>query len=145
MDVTNRNLSIPGVNSATNFKTERAFLLDFGNLADIGGIGVHDLVKLPAGEALVGLRAIAVTGAVSGGAATVQFGFKLEDKSEVLNSEAIGVSGLGAGYVYDIPVNGVVSYGECILQMTVGGAALTGGQVILIAESIPVDMFVQNG
>lgn len=140
-DITNKNIAVPGVNSATNFVRERAFLLDMDTTAEIAAVGTHDLVKLPAGEALTGLKVIVIAPATSGGAATAQF--KVNGAS--VNSTALALAGLGEGMVHCFGVSGVKAYGENTLQLTVGTAAYTGGKLLVIAETIPAEMFVTNG
>jgi hypothetical protein len=140
-DITNKNISIPGVNSATNFALERAYMLDFGVNADIADVGTHDLVKLPDGEALTGLKVIVIEPAASGGAATAQF----KVNGSAVNSTAIALAGMGEGMVQCFSVSGVKAYGENTLQLTVGSAAYTGGKLLVIAETIPAKMFVTAG
>jgi hypothetical protein len=140
-DITNKNIQIPGGNSATNYKIERAYMLDFGTNAEIAATGTHDLVKLPAGEAVVGFKIVAVEGAASGGAATAQF--KLNGSA--INSSAIALAALADGMVHNVNVSGIAAYGENTLQLTVGGAAYTAGKLLVIVETLPVDMFVNAG
>ena len=63
MDITNINLNVPGVNSATNYLREKAFVIDFSTQAGIAAVGTHDIIKLPKGEALQALRVIALESA----------------------------------------------------------------------------------
>lgn len=140
-DITNKNILIPGVNSATNFVQEYAVELDLGAMAEIAATGTHDLLKLPAGVALVGLKAVVVDAVTSGGAGTVQF----KVNGSAVNSTALSIAQLAKGMVHTMGVNGIAAYGENTLQLTVGTAALTGGKVLLIVETLPVDMFVTAG
>lgn len=140
-DITNKNISVPGVNSATNYVQERAFLLDMGVNADVSATGTHDLVKLPAGEALTGLKVIVIGGATSSGSATAQF--KVNGSN--INSTALALAGLAEGMVHSFNVAGIKAYGENTLQLTVASASYTGGKLLIIAETIPAEMFVTNG
>lgn len=140
-DITNKNIRVPGVNSNTNFTREYAFELDFGVNADISAVDTHELVKLPADEALTGLKVIVIEKATSGGAATAQF----KVNSSTINSTALALAGLNEGMVHSFNVSGVKAYGENTLQLTVGGAAYTGGRLLVIAETIPAKMFVTAG
>jgi hypothetical protein len=140
-DITNKNIQIPGVNSDTNYVQERAYMLNMNTNADIASVGTHKIVALPEGEALVGLKVIVVEGITSGGAATVQF--KLNDAA--INSSALALAGLATGYVHKLNVAGLKGYGANTLQLTIGTAAITGGKIMVIAETIPVNMFITNG
>jgi hypothetical protein len=42
-------------------------------------------------------------------------------------------------------VAGLKGYGANTLQLTIGTAAITGGKIMVIAETIPVNMFITNG
>lgn len=140
-DITNKNISVPGVNSNTSFLKQYAFLLDFGTFAEIAAVGTHDLVKLPAGEALMTLKVVVVDKVTSGGAATAQF----KVNGAAVNSTAVALAGLAAGYTHNLNVSGVAAYGENTLQLTVGTAAYTGGKLLVVAETLPADLFVTNG
>jgi hypothetical protein len=140
-DITNRNIDVPGVNSTTNFLKQYAFELDFNTLSEIAATGTHDLKKLPAGEALVGLKVVVIEAAASGGAATAQF----KVNGSAINSTAVALAGLAAGFVHNLNVSGVAAYGENTIQLTVGGAAYTGGKLLCIAETLPAEMFVTAG
>ena len=140
-DITNKNIAVAGVNSATNFIKQYAYMLDMNTMADIASTGTHDLVKLPAGEALVGLKVVVIEKAASGGAATAQF----KVNGSAINSTAIALAGLAEGFTHNLNVAGIAAYGENTLQLTVGGAAYTGGKLLVIAETLPAEMFVTNG
>ena len=140
-DITNKNIAIPGVNSATNFVQQYSFLLDLDNVADITAVGTHNLVKLPADEALVGLKLIIVKGLTSGGSATAQ----IKVNGTAINTTALALAGLAEGLVHNYNVAGIKAYGENTLQLTVGTAAFTGGKVLVIAETIPAKKFTTAG
>lgn len=140
-DITNKNIRIPGVNSNTKFIREYAFQLDMGVNAEITAVDTHNLVNLPADEALVGLKVIVIEKATSGGAATSQF----KVNGSAINSAALALASLDAGMVHSFNVAGLKSYGENTLQLTVAGAAYTGGNLLVIAETIPAKMFVTAG
>lgn len=140
-DITNKNITVAGVNSATNYIKQYAYLLDMNTLSEIAETGTHDLVKLPDGEALVGLKVVVIEKATSGGAATAQF----KVNGNAINTSAIALSGLSTGFTHNYNVSGIESYGEKTLQLTVGGSAYTGGKLLVIAETLPAKMFVTAG
>lgn len=140
-DITNKNITVPGVNSATNFVKQYAYLLDMTTFSEIAEVGTHDLAKLPAGEALVGLKAVVIDKMTSGGAATAQF----KVNGAVINSTALALSGLADGLTHNFNVSGIAAYGKNTLQLTVGTAAFTGGKLLVVAETLPAEMFVTNG
>ena len=142
-DITNKDITVPGVNSNANFVKNQAFELDFDNVAAITATGTHDVIKVPAGETLVGLKVIVVGAVTSGGAGTVQF----KVGGNAINSTALALAGLAKGFVHNFTVSGVNGYsnGSVPIQLTVGTAALTGGKLLCIAETIPGDMFITAG
>jgi hypothetical protein len=140
-DITNKNIQIPGSNSDTNFVVERAYLLDFGINSEVAAAATHDLVNIPAGEVLVGLKVISVSAVTSGGAATVQF----KIGGSAINSNTISLAGLAQGMVHSFAVANINGEGEKVLQLTVGSAAITGGKLLLVAETIPAKKFVTLG
>jgi hypothetical protein len=146
-DITNKNLQIPGVNSNTNYKIERAYLLNFGTNAEVAEVGTHDLQKIPAGEAVVGFKIVSVDTVTSGGAGTVQFKLKNGTAVGNLNSSTVALASLAQGMAHSINVNGINTYGENdnVLQLTVGTANLTGGKLLIIVETLPVKSFITNG
>lgn len=147
-DITNINIRIPGVNAATNFVQEYAFGIDFVTLSGIAATGTHSIFKLPKGEALVGLRVIAVESATSGGAATLQFKVSVNGTAANINSSTVALAGLAKGMVQRFNASGIKTFDsdvESVIQMTVGTAAYTGGKLLVIAETIPVDAYKING
>jgi hypothetical protein len=139
-DITNKNIRVDGVNSATNFIKQYAYLLDMNQFAEISEVGTHDIVNLPPGEALLGVKVIVVDKMTSGGAATLQF----KVNGSAVNSTALGLAGLSDGFVHNLNVAGISAYGENKLQLTVGTAAYTGGKLLIIAETLPAKQFVSN-
>jgi hypothetical protein len=144
-DITNKNIQIPGVNSSTNYVQQRAYILNFNTAADITAVDTHAIVSIPAGEALTGLKVIVVEDITSSGSATVQF--KLSGTA--INSTAISLTNLKKGYATAFNAanikNNIDDETANILQLTVGSAAITGGKIMVIAETIPVDSFINAG
>ena len=141
MDVTNRNFAVPGVNSVANYIESKAFEFDFANVADITAVGTHDVVKLEDDKAVVGLKVIVIDKATSSGSATLQF----KVNGSAVNSSAVALSALDAGYVHNFAVSGAKAYGENTLSIVVGTAAFTGGKLLVIVDTIPAKMFVTAG
>lgn len=147
-DITNKNLRIPGVNQDTAYIKQRSYLLDGAIDAAVLATGTHSIIALPKGEAVTKLRLVAIDAAASGGSATVQFKVAYGQTAEAINSTAVAVANLGAGDVYEFPVNGVKGYDAAtgaVLQMTVGTAALTAAKFLLIVETLPVNEFMTMG
>lgn len=140
-DITNKNITVPGVNSATNFIKQYALLLDMNTMSEIAETGTHDIFKFPEGEALMGLKVVVIEKAASGGAATAQF----KVNGSAVNTTAIALSALAEGFTHNLNAAGIAAYGENTLQLTVGGAAYTGGKFLVVAETLPAEMFVTAG
>lgn len=144
-DITNKDITVPGVNSWTTFVKQKSLLLDFSALSAISAVGTHSLCEFPDGEALVGLRVFAITGATSGGAATAQFKWEVGGTVTTINSTAFALSGLAEGMVQNVVATSGKLLGKGTLQLTVGTAAYTGGKLLVIVETVPAKMFVTNG
>lgn len=144
-DITNKNIAVPGVNSPANFVRQYSYQLDFVNASEVAATGTHDLQKLPAGESLIGLKVIVIDAVTSGGAGTLQFKVKVGTASTAIHSSAIALAGVAKGFVHNLNVSGVLATGENILQLTVGTAALTGGKLLIIAETVPTESFITAG
>lgn len=138
-DVTNKKLQIPGVNSNTNYIQERAYEVNFTNNADISATGTHSLARIAKGEVVTGVKVIVAEAITSGGAATVQ----VKINGTAINTSAWALSGLSKGTVYSLNANGLAITDDILLQATVGTAAITAGKLIIIVETIPVDMFLK--
>jgi hypothetical protein len=146
-DLTNRNYQVPGVNSDTNYLKQRAFMLDLGDAA-IAAVDTHDFATIPAGEAIANLRIVVLEAVTSSGSGTLQFKASFNKVAEALHQSALAVANLAAGDVHNVAVAGVkgvdMAY-EGVLQLTVGSAALTGGKVLVIVETLPAADFVRKG
>ena len=147
-DVTNKNFRIPGVNQDTNFIKQRSYCLNGAEVPEILATGTHDVIALPKGEALIGLRVIALENTASDGSATLQFKVAIGEAAENINTSAVGIASLSAGDVYDWPVNGVKGYDDtsgAVIQLAVGSAALTAVKLLVIVETLPVVEFTKLG
>lgn len=140
-DITNKNIDVPGVNSATNFIKQYAFEVDFNTMSEIAESGTHDLKRLPDGEALVGLKVVVIKKAASGGAATAQF----KVNGNAVNTTALALAALEDGFTHNFNVSGIAAYGTNTIQLTVGTAAFTGGKLLVVAETLPAELFVTAG
>lgn len=147
-DVTNKNFRIPGVNQDTNFIKQRSYCLNGAEVPEILATGTHDVIALPKGEALIGLRVIALENTASGGSATLQFKVAIGEAAENINASAIGIGNLAAGDVHALPVNAVKGYDEdvgAVIQLSVGSAALTAVKLLIVVETLPVAEFTKLG
>lgn len=140
-DITNKNITVPGVNSTTNFVKQYALLLDMNTMSEIAETGTHDIFALPPGEALVGLKIVVIEKATSGGSATAQF----KVNGSAVNTTALALAALADGFTHNLNVAGIAAYGENKIQLTVGSAAYTGGKFLVVAETLPAEMFVTAG
>jgi hypothetical protein len=140
-DITNKNIDVPGVNSATNFIKQYAFEVDFNTMSEIAEAGTHKLKRLPPGEAVVGLKVVVIEKAASGGAATAQF--KVNENA--VNTTALALAALADGFTHNFNVSGIAAYGTNTIQLTVGTAAFTGGKLLVVAETLPAELFVTAG
>ena len=148
-DITNYDTRINGVNQDTMFVREEAHLIDFEEHSEIMETGTHDLFMIPAGEAAIALRIVCIEDVASSGSATLKLHLKYgDDSASDVNSSAIAKANLASGFVHYLPVSGIKGYKSdvpCKVQATVGGAALTGGKIVVIADTIPILDFLTNG
>ena len=148
-DITTKDTLVKGVNSENNYIRSEAHILDGVENPGILAADTHSLFKIPKGNALVGLKVISLATATSGGSATVQFKTKVGTASaEAINGSAIALAKLAAGEVHNFNAAAIVTYSataDTTIQMTVGTAALTAVKLLVIAEYIPVDMFMTAG
>ena len=146
-DITTKDTIVKGVNSENNYVRSEAHILDGTENSGILAADTHDLFVIPKGNALVGLKVIALASTTSGGSATVQFKAKIGASAEAIHT-AIGKADLAAGDVVNIPVEKIKGYDgsdATVIQLTVGTAALTALKLLVIAEYIPVKEFMTAG
>ena len=198
-DITTKDTIVKGVNSENNYVRSEAHILDGTENSGILAADTHDLFVIPKGNALVGLKVIALASTTSGGSATVQFKAKVGTETATAVGSAIAKANLAAGFVHNLAVatlaysatadttssgSATVTFkakvgtetatavGSAIgkanlaagfvqnlavatlaysatagttIEMTVGTAALTAVKLLVIAEYIPVDMFMNAG
>ena len=148
IDVTNKNLRIPGVNQDTNFIKQRSYCLNGIEVPEILAVGTHNVIALPRGEAITKIRIVALDATTSGGSATLQFKVAFGEVAENVGTSAVAIANLAAGDVYDFAVNGIKGYeaeSGAVIQLSVGAAALTGMKLLVIVETIPVVDFTKQG
>jgi hypothetical protein len=146
-DITALDTVVKGVNSEKNYIRSEAHILDGVENPGILAADTHSLFVIPKGNALVGLKIIALGDTTSSGSATVQFKASINSVAEAIHT-AIGKADLAAGDVSVFDVLKIKGYDpnyDTIIQMTVGTAALTAVKLLVIAEYIPVEMFMTAG
>jgi hypothetical protein len=146
-DITTKDTIVKGVNSENNYVRSEAHILDGTENSGILAADTHDLFVIPKGNALVGLKVIALSSTTSGGSATVQFKAKVGTETATAIGSAIAKANLAAGFVHNLAV-ATLAYSataDTTIEMTVGTAALTAVKLLVIAEYIPVDMFMNAG
>lgn len=146
-DITTKDTLVKGVNSTTNYIRSEAHILDGVENPGIMAADTHDLFVIPAGNALVGLKVIALDSTTSGGSATVTFKAKVGTETATAVGSAIAKANLAAGFVHNLAVATLAYSGTAgtTIEMTVGTAALTAVKLLVIAEYIPVEMFMTAG
>jgi hypothetical protein len=147
-DITNQNIRVPGVNAAGTFVKQQSYVVDFATLSGIAGTGTHDIIKLDKGDAVVGVRVVALESAASSGAATLQLKLAFHGSAANINSSAVALAGLAKGVVQNMPVSGIKSFDseyEGVIQLVVATAAYTAGKLLLIVDTVPAEAFVVNG
>ena len=146
-DITTKDTLVKGVNSMNCYVRSEAHILDGVENPGILAADTHNLFVIPKGNALVGLKIIALGATTSGGSATIQFKASINSVAEALHT-AIGKADLAAGDVVSVDVEKIKGYDpdyDTIVQMTVGTAALTAVKLLVIAEYIPVLEFMTAG
>lgn len=146
-DITNKDTHVRGVNSPNNYIRSEAHLIDGVENPGILAQDTHDLFVLPKGNALVGLKIIALDSTTSSGSATVTFKAKVGTETATAVGSAIAKANLAAGFVHNLAV-ATLAYSttaDTTIQMTVGTAALTAAKLLVIAETIPIEMFMTAG
>ena len=146
-DITTKDTLVKGVNSMNNYVRSEAHILDGVENSGILAQDTHDLFVIPAGNALVGLKVIALSSTTSSGSATVQFKAKVGTETATAVGSAIAKANLAAGFVQNLAV-ATLAYSDTAgttIEMTVGTAALTAVKLLVIAEYIPVHEFMTAG
>lgn len=146
-DITGLDTTVKGVNSTNNYIRSVAHIIDGGENPGILAVDTHSLFVIPKGNALTGLKIIALADTTSSGSATVQFKASINGTAEAIHT-AIGKADLAAGdvSVFDVlKIKGYDADYDTIIQMTVATAALTAVKLLVIAEYIPVTEFMTAG
>ena len=146
-DITSKDTLVFGVNSTNNYVHSEAHIIDGVENPGVLAQDTHDLFKIPAGNALVGLKIVALDSTTSSGSATVTFKAKVGTETATAVGSAIAKANLAAGFVHNLAVATLAYSGtaDTTIEMTVGTAALTAVKLLVIAEYIPVDMFMTAG
>ncbi len=146
-DITTKDTLVKGVNSMNNYIRSEAHILDGVENPGILAADTHSLFVIPKGNALVGLKIVALADTTSAGSATVQFKASINSVAEAIHT-AIGKADLAAGDVVVADVAKIKGYDasyDTVIQMTVGTAALTAVKLLVIAEYLPVVEFMTAG
>ena len=145
-DITGKDTAVKGVNSV-NYVRYFAHTINGTENSEILATGTHDLFKIPAGFMLTGLKAVALADTTSSGSATIQFKLKIGESAEAINS-AVGKADIQTGDVINAAVTAIKGYSadsDLIVELTVGTAALTAIDLLVIAETVPVKEFLTAG
>lgn len=146
-DVTSKVERLNGVNSDANYIHTDAYRLPLVELG-INGTGSHAFAVLPKGVAITKIRIIPLVAGASEGSATVQVAAKSGSANAVGLHTAVGKAKLLLNNVIDLPVNEKAAYfpaDDVTLQLVVGTADLTAGELLVLVDSIPVEKFMTNG
>ena len=147
-DLTKYDLRLNGVNQDTNYVKQCAYRLSGTFTPSILLGAAHDVVAIPAGEMLVGLRIVSLSSASSDGNCSMDFKIKVgENTAEKVRSTAFTVNDFAKGKVFNLPVAGVAGYDVekgSVIQF-VPTVALTALDLILVVETVPVLEFLTQG
>lgn len=146
MDVYTQIPRLNGINQE-NYVRHEAFLVDFKEVSDAQAVGTHTIALLPRGSAVLGLKVVVLDSVTSSGAATLAFKAQVGVGTAAALGGSLALSALagGCGHVLS-PAGGTVrGDGDVKIQVTVGTAALTGGRMMVIADTVPVSEYLENG
>jgi hypothetical protein len=146
-DITTKDTLVKGVNSMNNYIRSEAHILDGVENPGILDADTHSLFVIPKGNALVGLKIVALADTTSSGSATLQFKAKIGSTAEAIHT-AIAKADLAAGDVVVADVAKIKGYdaeNDTVIQLTVGTAALTAVKLLVIAEFLPIVEFMTAG
>lgn len=159
-DLTNKIERLNGINLPSNYVLQNCIRVEGGITPEALAVATHDIMKMPADQAIIGLTVVSLDTAESSGAATVQFSFSCDGGNEQNIGSAITKANLAVGTEHAlsvstlttyVPVSGDVSAEEFykskhnVLKMTVGTAAFTKLDLLLIVDVVPIGLFVRKG
>lgn len=146
MDVYTQIRRLNGINQE-NYVRHESFLVDLKEVSDAQAVGTHTIALLPRGSAVLGLKVVVLDAVTSSGAATLAFKAQVGVGTAAAVGGSLALSALAKGCGHALSAAGgvVQGDGDVKLQMTVGTAALTGGRLMVIADTIPVSEYLENG
>lgn len=146
MDVYTQIPRLNGINQE-NYVRHEAFLVDLKEVSDAQAVGTHTIALLPRGSAVLGLKVVVLDAVTSSGAATLAFKAQVGVGTAAAVGGSLALSSLAKGCGHALSVAGgvVQGDGDVKLQMTVGTAAITGGRLMVVADTIPVSEYLENG
>ena len=147
-DLTKFDLSVNGVNQDTQYIKQRAYHFSDTLTPEMASSGTHDLLALPAGEMLAGLRLVSLKTLAGDGPVSMNFkvSFGGTASAEFFNSP-LAIGDFAKGKVHNLPLAEVSGFSQTeagILQFT-ASQALTAFDFFLIVETIPVLDFLRQG
>lgn len=149
-DITNTVMRSNGINQESLIHQD-AVVLDFkANASGATTTGSHEFFTLPAGHAFLGVTMVFLESLTSAGTATLNLSLSAGSTSKDLLS-SLSLSQMAAGCVYqaNAPTSSSVMYNstdaDAVIKLTVGGAALTGGRILFIINSVPAKSYIENG
>lgn len=147
-DLTKFDLSVNGVNQDTQYIKQRAYHFSDTLTPEMASSGTHDLLALPAGEMLAGLRLVSLKTAQLSGPGNMNFRLLIAGgEGADLFATALTDSAFTSGKVQNVPVSGIEGFSltsGSVLQFT-ASQALTAFDFLLIVETIPVLDFLCQG
>jgi len=151
-DVTSLVPRLNGFYQPNTLVKSTVHILDLAVATSAKSADTHDLVKIPAGHAVVGVTIVSLTSFASSGAATMTIKVKAGTETAAAIGSAVSLTNLAVGKVTKLVPAGALSlkatngvYAGSVLQMTVGTAAYTAGKAMIIVDTIPVADFLVNG
>lgn len=139
-NIMNKNISVSGVNSSTNYTKQRAFYIDFAFHANRPG--KHVFFKLPDDEYFTGLKVFVVNGLnFEQGDIEGELKF-IVGTDEICGFEASKLQHGGASF----ECHGYVSNSKgSQVELEVFERSIFYGKILVIIETVPVEQFVTNG
>ncbi|MGN0878444.1 MAG: hypothetical protein ACI4WT_03175 [Oligosphaeraceae bacterium] len=146
MDVYTQIPRLNGINQE-NYVRHEAFLVDLKEVSDAQAVGTHTIALLPRGSAVLGLKVVSLDAVTSSGSATLAFKVQIGAGTAAAIGGSLALSALAKGCGHALSAAGGVVHGDgdVRLQVTVGTAAVTGGRLMVVADTIPVSEYLENG